>query len=717
MDQGKDFHQDQKRGLRDNLKGCLGCVLPFIIVIFIPIIIFIVAVIILDDTDLNTRQSALEANWELFLDRSNTLSHTIDEEKFELTLCPFEDDGSWEREISPEEAGLVCGNVTVPLFHENPLGETIQIPVAIWPYSGEPISPYPLFISQGGPGGSTLEMYPNWLYSNSLREKRDLVFVDQRGTGYAEPSLICPENTTKLYGTPLDNENLETDYLSILKYCRARLTGKGIDLAAFTTPQIAGDFEFVRQVFGFYKMDFYGVSYGTQIGQYLAAQYPENIKTLILDGVAPIPLDYLNQSISSHNRVLNELILSCDQNPTCNDNYPDLLNTLRNTLNRLDQEPTTIKLRAPLSIYSQEINLSGQVFYNLLLRSFFYDHSYAALPYVLHQSEQGRFDYLISKIGDPSLGYQGAPGLFYSVVCAEHTTMTDLHENDSDLIPVIKIWENNNLEDNRDECKIWNVARPSGLLEGMAESRIPTLLLSGQFDPVTPPEFGEVALKSFPRGQHIIDPLGSHGVAFTDDCTDEIMEAFLERPTELINTECLFDPNRRQQIVPRDALSSPVLGKPDWVLESLIILPVCMILLMILRSIALGLRAIWRKVRKIQPNQSTLIKQVRRRFELASWVFVLCNLGLVIGMVQYLYELFELPSYLYALAFPEAARGVLIIPILLLIILPILIISVIRAWKHNKYIFVRVYYLLFTLYSGVVVIILASQGLLVSWAR
>ncbi len=128
---------------------------------------------------------------------------------------------------------------------------------------------------------------------------------------------ICPEVTES-------SKNGVEDYQDYLRYCRARLTGKGVNLAAFTTPEIARDFEVVRQVLGYKEYNFYGVSYGTHVGQYLAAYYPDRIRSLILDGVAPIPLDYLNRSVSTHNRILNEFFLTVNRIHPVHDQYPDL---------------------------------------------------------------------------------------------------------------------------------------------------------------------------------------------------------------------------------------------------------------------------------------------------------------------------------------------------------------------------------------------------------
>ena len=140
------------------LKTTLGYVLPILIVAAIPITIWILNQSEDEEPDLTSRQETLEENWEEFQERGTKLGYTpVDPDLFDLALCPFgEDSGSWDIYRTPEEVGMICGYVSVPLYHDQPDGDMIRIAVAIWPTYHEPHYPDPLFITQGGPGGSTL---------------------------------------------------------------------------------------------------------------------------------------------------------------------------------------------------------------------------------------------------------------------------------------------------------------------------------------------------------------------------------------------------------------------------------------------------------------------------------------------------------------------------------------------------------------------------------
>jgi len=609
----------KRRRALEIIKTILGFILPFVILVSFPIIFFyllynVPSLFGAGNIKPDNRQFFLEQNWERYLARGARWMDTDDVEGFELTLCPFKEDGNWKYLDSPEDAGFICGNVTVPLYHEQPDGEIIQIPIAIWPdYFTLPVQ-IPLFITHGGPGGSALEMYPRMFFTDRFPGQGDVVIVDQRGTQYAEPSLVCPEVTES------SKEGIE-DYQDYLRYCRARLTGKGVDLAAFATNEISRDFEVVWRTLGYSEINFYGVSYGSHVGQYLAAYYPENIRALVLDGIAPIPLDYLNRSLTTHNRILNELITNCEQDPICSEQYPDLKDKLNNSIEYLNQNPKKIRIHIPNSLYSFGDEIDGEGFYNYILSSAYLDNNYAALPYIIQQAEKNRFDSTVSFFEVYISRFLSTSGGFYSVICAEHSPMSGIYSDEPILSPSMMGWEIENQEEIQEKCLSWNVSRSPNVLDTMPESGVPVLLMSGFYDPVTPPEYGKIALQSFPHGQHIIDPFGSHGVAFNDDCTRGIVAEFLDAPADPVNSECLSDPERRSSPVHKSALSIPFLSRSENIADNSIFIPVLIFPVMILRYILKGIRKLWKRYKGTLNKRSPIEWKLHRRFELASWVF------------------------------------------------------------------------------------------------
>jgi pimeloyl-ACP methyl ester carboxylesterase len=712
-----------KKGWRIT-KAILGYVLPFLIIGSLPLTIWLV-----DHNTDNANSGSIQgerwkdllANWEEFQERGAELGYPpVDTKLFHVGLCHFGDDPeSWDEDLTPEAAGFICGHVSVPLDHDQPDGEKTSVTVAIWPTYDEPHFPDPLFITQGGPGGSTLELFPEMIYPNRSGGERDLVFVEQRGTRYSGPNLDCSVTDWE-EGLPEGQDPDDYDLIDFLASCRKDLVKRGIDLNAFTTPQIARDFELVRQALGYEKINFYGVSYGTLVGQYLAAYYPESIRSLVLDGVVTLPLNYLNQSLDRFDRVLDELAKSCEEDPACAAAYPDLIDRLNNLLNEMETEPKKIQIQYPDDLFPTGDTLDGETFYHFFLYMFYLDQSFAFLPYIMEQAEENNFD-LFELMTEWMLEFNIVhSGMFYSVICSEHEDFAGINDGESHLIPAGIDWEGNSRQDFREECAIWDVQQSPDKMDEMPISDIPALLTSGQFDPVTPPRNGDLVLKSFTNGQHLVDPVGGHGVVFSDDCTESILKDFLNGPDNDINPECLEDEDRRSKAVPPNAVSSPFMYKildSEVAYPMMILVPILVLIMMIFRSAGNYLVYIWRSVRGKRPTLDERTKHLRLRYELVSWTFALASLGLAVGFTIYFYRAYEVPSFLYALAMPSGVRMILIIPWLLILMIPLALYYGARMYLRFPSILKRVRYIWQAAYCLSVAGFLIWSGLLWDWVK
>lgn len=674
-----------------------------------------------EQTDQHTeiRQEALEQNWMDFLSRDPGQDPPVDLNRFELSLCPFAEE--FREDTTPEEEGMICGYITSPQDHHHPEKGSLRIPIAIWPNDDNNFVYDPLFVTQGGPGGSTLDGHPAAFFSSSLGGGiHDVVFVDQRGTRYAEPSLVCPEEQDKwLDGT--SNKNKENiDNFVGLRACRNRIEKEGIDLSVFTTEQIARDFEVVRQILGYEEINFYGVSYGSHVGQYLAALYPDSVRSLILDGVAPLPLDYLNRSLISHEQALNKLESSCIEDADCHKQYPEMINQLDRILVRYEQNPSQITFSDPDSSAEITEDVTGEELYSLIIFSFYLEHGYASIPFLISQMERNHlefYQYLGEWIAFEEVN---ASGLFYSVVCSEHTPWTAVEKKQNLPLTNMFQWEAEHQKDTIEECEIWDVNRAPSKLEEMPVSDVPTLLLSGSFDPVTPPEYGDIALHSFPQGQHIVDPLGGHGIAFTDACTVAILEHFLKHPDQEVDASCLSEPSRRQKIIPPGAFPSPYLknlNNSSSVVAALIALPILKIVSMFMGGVLMYIRYLWKSARKTLPELPENVSRQNLRFELASWVFIIAYFGFAFSSSLFFNQALDKPAYLNVIALPGGIRTAFLIPPLLILVLIAQVSSIPILWKHNKNIFGRFSYLVQIVFSLGIIAGLWHLNLIVPWIR
>ncbi|NJN99513.1 MAG: alpha/beta hydrolase [Anaerolineales bacterium] len=242
---------------------------------------------------------------------------------FESTECTFE--FPIAQYLSPGSLGFKCGYVTVPEQHRDPDGPTIRLAVAILPSTAENPAPDPLFMAQGGPGGSSLELFPLFMLNNPIREERDIVIFDQRGTLYSEPNLLCPELDKLTKETlELDLSKEEGEKLSQEAYqaCGDRLTGAGVNLSAYNSLENAADVNAVRAALGYEQINFYGVSYGTLLGLHTMRDFPEILRSVVLDAVVPAQGSFLNQTARSANRAFKEVIQLCADDSGCNAAIP-----------------------------------------------------------------------------------------------------------------------------------------------------------------------------------------------------------------------------------------------------------------------------------------------------------------------------------------------------------------------------------------------------------
>ena len=710
-------------------KAIIGYVIPFLIVggIVGGIYYLVFTERESESEILDQRQEALEENWKEYLLQAEDNNREILLSNFELTLCPFaEDETTWDEYSSPEEGGMICGNVTVPLYHNQPEGETIQIPIVIWPYPEETENPDPLFIMQGGPGGSTLDIYPDWFYGNRPGGEREIVFVDQRGTRYSKPSLECNEEDESEEDVDLvkekdeeDREENNDEYLAYLTACQDRLVSEGVDFNAFNTAEIAHDMESVRLVFDYPEINFYGVSYGSHIAQYLAAYHPGGLRSLILDGVAPIPLNYLDKTYFHANRLLEDYLKECQENTDCTQKYPELVERITGIIDQLDEKPVSITLHDPKSSDSITEEIDGEEFLYYLIFIFRMDSSYANLPYLISQAENGRFD--LYKWYSEMLTFEevDSDGLYYAVVSGEHTPLLKPDRSEY-FIPKLSEIEIEEFEENLQEFDVWEVTPSTEILSEMPSSSVPALLMSGYYDPATPPEYGEITLKSFLNGQHVIDPVGGHGIAFDDDCTENILINFLEEPKQAVDSECLADEGRIDKLLEPEAISAPFLAKnmenEDFFYLSWFIPPI-IFLVMVLRGSFQHLRILWQRNRGSTLPATPHEKLIHLRFELSSWFTILAGLIYLIILNANLFSLPDNSAYFISLAVPANTRGILFIVVLLTFLIITEFISAIQLWRYRKKVFARTYILFQVVFSGFFLAYLIWTGLLWAWMR
>ncbi|MBK7895873.1 MAG: alpha/beta fold hydrolase [Anaerolineaceae bacterium] len=242
---------------------------------------------------------------------------------FQFTDCPFNASGDIE-----------CGFLTVPEDRSSASSPTIELAVAIVAAPDGATAP-PIVYLAGGPGGSGIDDYiadpEGW--EMPFLQNRDLILLDQRGTGFSEPSLDCPE-----FAEADEQDNPDA-------LCFDRLTSEGINLMAYNTQENAADVEALRQALGIEAWDLLGISYGTRLALEVMRNHPAGIRAVILDSPFPPNADTPVDEVYSFTDALAELVADCERDDSCRENYPDLENVFLDTVQRLNEDETAENFR------------------------------------------------------------------------------------------------------------------------------------------------------------------------------------------------------------------------------------------------------------------------------------------------------------------------------------------------------------------------------------
>ncbi len=452
---------------------------------------------------------------------------------------------------------LLCGNLQRPLDPSQPQGKQIALRVAVVPALARNKLADPVVFLAGGPGQAAIDLLPMLAPRLSrLQQRRDLVFVDQRGTGKSAP-LECKDERNLPVAEALDMEAS----MRRLDACRVELEKLPHgDLRQYTTVIAMQDLDAVRQALGVQQWNLIGGSYGTRAGlEYLRA-YPANVRRAVLDGLAP-PDMVLPLSFSPDNQAaLDALLASCASQPGCQAAYPDLAGQWQRLLNSLPRE---VSLIHPLS-GRQEKGVLERVHVVRAVRGPLYAPALSsALPAAIAQAADGNFNAL----GGLMTGMGGragklAGGMHFSVICAEDLPrMADSKEAEG------KDYGRVDAQLYERVCKDWPRGAVPAEFYTMPAAQSPVLLLSGGADPVTPPRHGERVAKALgAKAIHQLVPGAGHGVMGLP-CMRDVLAKFIDAKTDAealaVKTDCAASMPRPLAYVLPNPYLPPVKKKED----------------------------------------------------------------------------------------------------------------------------------------------------------
>jgi len=427
-----------------------------------------------------------------------------------------------------------CGTLTVAENPAEPEGRTIDLRVAVLEAISRDAAPDPLFLLAGGPGQAATEAFLPLLRSlREIRQDRDLVLVDQRGTGSSNPLDCAEQDDLESLNTPSEEEIREN-----LEECLAQLDA---DPRFYTTSLAMDDLDAVRAALGYEKINLYGVSYGTRTAQTYLAKYPERVRSVILDGVAPQSLALGLTWARDAQRSLDLLFSRCAADSACAEAFPDPKRDLDELLSFLEDSPREADLLHPVSGEPVEIEVPRDLVAGIVQRLSYTPETAALLPLLIHGASIRKDLSVLAAQGVLAIQVGGGMsiGMTLSVLCAEDVHLID--EAEAEKLYTGTYFGDLQVRSLRQSCAAWPRGEIPAGFKDPVRSDVPVLLLSGETDPVTPPNYGEEVAAGLTNSLHLIAPGAAHNV-LPRGCMTRIAEGFIETGSvEGLDVECVED--------------------------------------------------------------------------------------------------------------------------------------------------------------------------------
>ena len=467
----------------------------------------------------------------------------------------------------PGPRDVECGFLTVPENRDDVAnGRTVRLHVAIFPSDSPNPAPDPIIYLEGGPGGDALEAVPlifEQRFAPFLADHNFIMF-DQRGTGYSEPSLACPELidlTLETLDDDLSVEEGQARFLESLNACHERLLAEGVDLTAYNSAESAADVADLRQALGYEEWNLYGISYGTRLAQTIVRDYPGGIRSVILDSTYPLAANLQTETAANAERAFDVFFAGCASDAACNAAYPELAQVFADLVAQLDENPVLVEVYNLGDRQYYDALVNGDLMVSLLFQALYSVELTSVMPKLIYDVRDGRLNDLPPLLANMLIQQEFySAGMQLSVQCNEEISFSAPGERQAvvnypylnDLFEVSAITGDFGFA----VCDLWQAGMADALENEPVSSDLPTLILAGEYDPITPPRWGQDVAQGFSNSFYYEFPGIGHGASISGDCPLGITQAFLAAPTSEPNGVCLTAMSGPSFSVPADVAAT-----------------------------------------------------------------------------------------------------------------------------------------------------------------
>lgn len=469
-----------------------------------------------------------------------SLAAAQDSPAFEPASCGFNRPGGFTIE---------CGYITVPESRDPALADDtneLQLAVAIFrSYTAEPDTA-PLIYLDGGPGGQTLSTveYLAGLFQPFL-QNRDVIFFDQRGVGLSQ-AIDCPAYTDLSYdvlGQDLDFDELVQLANDTLLACRDDAIAAGANLSAYTSAENAADVRDIVTALGYEQADLLGVSYGTRLALTVMRDYPEVVRSVILDAVLPLQANPDSEFLINAQRAFTTLFEGCAKDAACDQLYPDLETVFYDTVQQVNEQPEVVSTFDYFTGQPRDVLINGDTLISGLFGLMYQTGEIANLPRYIYEAADGVYDGFVD-----DLLYTVFQGdyfdevMFTAVGCNEETPF-DTYEaamasSEGLPEPLTEIFLAQ-IESSFTLCDAWGGLQPGAIENEPVVSDIPTLITVGEYDPITPPRWARLTAETLSNSYLYEFPGIGHATFAASNCAIGMMAAFVHDPTTAPDSSCI----------------------------------------------------------------------------------------------------------------------------------------------------------------------------------
>lgn len=443
----------------------------------------------------------------------------------------------------PKGERVQCGYLVVAEERTLKNSPTIRLPIITLKSDNPNPRPDPILRTLGGPGGSSLRMVTGRRFSPWLRN-RDVIIFEQRGTKYSQPALECPEVDEAHINSAKQNYEAKTARLREVKAAKAcfdRLVKQGVNLAAYNSRESAADIEDLVNTLRLDKINLYGVSYSARLMLNVLRDYPNRVRSVVLESTLPPEVNYDEVGVDGIVRSLDLLFANCRTDSDCANAFPKLESDFYELVKKTASNPISVSVKDAKSGENISVRLNGNDIVTWLV-----DYSLssdgraiAAAPSQINQVIQSDYaplkDYAESKLSPSFYSW----GMRYSVWCREEMPFENGRKisRQSTLYPKIKGYEVQSLPS---VCGAWKIP-PAEKIENLpVKSDVPALILAGEYDAYTPPAWGKSVSGNLKNSFFYEVPWVGHGPGFNSpSCLSEMVADFFDAPTSAPKSECL----------------------------------------------------------------------------------------------------------------------------------------------------------------------------------